>query len=189
MAVRWVVSFAPEDSSSYQWKTPAVERRSWTSQGSSPEQTMTTQDNQVSVDKNTRKAALNRCLEGFGWAVLLIVVGTIWLLPETQLPHGSWLIAAGLIMLGLNAIRYFNGIRMSSFSLVVGIVALIIGLGAFFGVKLPLIAIALIVIGVGILLKAMLEKDSMSRTGHGWNCCGEGQPTGNRDRTGQAVGR
>jgi hypothetical protein len=72
---------------------------------------LTTQNNEVSVVEN-RKIALSRRLEGFSWAVLLIVVGTIWLLPETQLPHGSWLIAAGLIMLGLNAIRYFNRIRM-----------------------------------------------------------------------------
>ncbi len=56
---------------------------------------MTTQQNQVSVDEKTRKDALNRRLEGFGWATLLIVIGTICLLPESQVPHGSWLIAAG----------------------------------------------------------------------------------------------
>ena len=149
---------------------------------------MTTQNNQV-VDENTRKVALSRRLEGFGWAALLIAVGTIWLLPEKQVPHGSWLIAAGLILLGLNAIRYLNRIRMSGFSIVVGIVALTMGLGEFFGLNLPLIAVALIVIGVGILLKTMLEKDSISPVGHGWNCCGQVQHTGNRDRAEQIVGR
>ena len=60
---------------------------------------MTTQGNQISIDENSRKAALNRRLEGIGWGVLLISIGTIWLLPEKQVPQGSWLIAAGLILL------------------------------------------------------------------------------------------
>ncbi|MGE5723809.1 MAG: hypothetical protein ACM34G_01450, partial [Acidobacteriota bacterium] len=114
---------------------------------------MTTQNNQVSVDENTRKMALSKRLEGFGWGALLVVIGTIWLLPESQVPHGSWLIAAGLILLGLNAIRYFNGIKMSGFGLIAGIIALTIGLSEFSGVKMPLIAIAMIVVGAGILLK------------------------------------
>ena len=114
---------------------------------------MSNQGNQIPVDENTRKVALNKRLEDFGWGVLLITIGTIWLLPEKQVPQGSWLIAAGLITLGLNAIRYFNGIKMVGFSLVVGGLALFAGLGAFFSLKLPLLAIALIVIGACSLLK------------------------------------
>ncbi len=136
---------------------------------------MTTQHNQVLVDKNTRKLTMNRRLEGFGWAVLLITIGAIWLLPEKQVPHGSWLMAAGIILLALNAIRHFNGIRMRGFSVVAGIIALIMGLAEFFSLKLPLLAVALIVIGVGIFLKTMFEKDSISHTGHSWSCCGGGQ--------------
>jgi len=150
---------------------------------------MTTQLNQVSDDENARKLALNRRLEGFGWAALLITIGAIWLLPEKQIPRGSWLIAAGVILLGLNVIRYFNGIRMRGFSLFAGIIALIMGLGEFFGGKLPLLAIAPIVIGVGIFLKTMAEKDSISPTGHGWSCCGRGQHTDSQDRAEQAVRR
>jgi hypothetical protein len=153
---------------------------------------MTTQNNQVSVDENTRKVALNKRLEGFGWGALLVVIGTIWLLPESQVPHGSWLITAGLILLGLNAIRYFNGIKMSGFSLIAGLIALTIGLGEFSGVNLPLIAIVMIVAGAGILLKMMLQKGSVSisRAGRGWSCCGQMQDTSTtQDRAGQAVGR
>ncbi len=147
--------------------------------------------NQISVDEKARKDALNRRLEGFGWATLLIVIGTIWLLPENQVPHGSWLIAAGIILLGLNAVRCINGIRMSGFSTVAGFIALTMGLGEFFGVKLPLFAIALIVIGSAILLKMMFEKESHSVTaaGRGWSCCGRMmQEMSSHDRGGQAVG-
>ena len=150
---------------------------------------MTTQGNQISIDENSRKAALNRRLEGIGWGVLLISIGTIWLLPEKQVPQGSWLIAAGLILLGLNAIRYLNAIRVSGFSLVVGILAMLAGLGEFFGLKLPLFAIALIAVGACILLKPLLEKDSISPTGRGWCGCWQWERESNRDRTrGQAVG-
>ena len=124
---------------------------------------MINQVNQRSGDEYTRKATLNSRLEDFGWGVLLITIGAIWLLPEKQVPPGSWLVAAGLIMLGLNVIRYLNRIKMSGFSLVVGILAVFDGLSEFFGLKLPLLAIALIVIGACILIKPLLEKNAISR--------------------------
>ena len=126
---------------------------------------------QASADGTTKRVALERRLEDLGWGVLLIAVGTIWLLPEEHVPHGSWLIAAGLIMLGLNVARFFSGLRTSGFSLVVGILALIAGLGEFFGIGVPLLPIALIVIGAYLLLKPLRYKDSASATGHGWSCC------------------
>ena len=95
---------------------------------------------EISVADSERRMALSRRLEDFGWAVLLIAVGTIWLMPETLVPKGTWLIAAGVIMLGLNVVRRFNGIKMSGFSLFAGVLALLAGLGEFFGLKLPLFA-------------------------------------------------
>lgn len=143
-----------------------------------------------SGDESARRVALNKHLEDIGWGVLLITIGTIWLVPVKLIPQGSWLIAAGLIMLGINAIRYFNGIKMSGFSLVVGILALFAGVGAFFSLNLPLFAIALIVIGACMLLKPLLEKDSTSPATQGWCCCGPGEHESTQDRArGQAVGR
>ena len=132
---------------------------------------------------------MSKRLEDFGWAVLLIGIGTIWLVLDKMIPQGSWLIAVGVILLGLNAIRSFNGLRMRVFSLVVGIVALIIGVGGFLGVKLPLFPIALIVIGVGMLLKPLFEKDSVSAFSRGWCCCGQGEHEVNQDAVrGRATG-
>ncbi len=101
-----------------------------------------------SADCLSERVALERRFEDMGWGVLLLAIGTIWLVPEEHVPHGSWLIAAGLILLGLNAARFFRGIKMSGFSLVAGILALIAGLGEFFGVGVPLFPIALIVVGL-----------------------------------------
>ena len=136
---------------------------------------MTNQNNSTTVDVQKKKEQLDARLGDIGWAVLLITIGTIWLLPEKQVPQGSWLIAAGLILIGLNAVRYFNGIRMSGFSLVLGTVTLLAGIGTFFAWNLPLFAIALIVIGVCMLLKPVVGRGSAFPVRHG--CCCE-WPTG-----------
>lgn len=148
---------------------------------------MNTQEKQVSVSDEAKKAALSRRLENFGWGVLLIAIGTIWLVPERLVPPGALLIAIGLIMLGLNAVRYFTGIAMHCFSLVIGVFALAAGAGEFFGLKVSLFAIALIVIGVAILLRPLVEKESHWHAGRGWSCCGAGEQDGHAPR--QGMGR
>ena len=131
---------------------------------------MSTQENQMQVDDNATKAVLNERLEGIGWAVLLITSGIIWLLPESQVPPGSWLVAAGVILLGLNAVRAAYGIRLNGFSLGVGILALLAGLGDFYNFKLPLVPIVLILIGVFLLLNALRARVPTSTTRNRW--CG-----------------
>ena len=125
---------------------------------------------QASADAN--RIALERRFEDLGWGVLLTVVGTIWLLPDEDVPHGGWLIAAGLIMLGLNTARFFSGLRTSGLSIVVGALALIAGLGEFFGIGVPILPIALILIGTYSLLKPLRYKDAAARPDQGWSCCG-----------------
>ena len=61
--------------------------------------------------------------------------------------EGTWLVGAGLIMLGLNAARYYTGIKMSRFSIALSIIALAIGLTDFFGLDLPLVPILIILFG------------------------------------------
>jgi hypothetical protein len=58
---------------------------------------------------------------------------------------------------------------MKGLSLVVGILALFAGLGAAFGVDLPLFAISLIVIGLCILLKPLIEGHAVT------GCCGSAE--------------
>ncbi len=150
---------------------------------------MTTQNNQTS-DESARKAVLSRRVEGIGWGVLLLTIGTIWLLPAKQVPEGSWLIAVGFILLGLNAIRYAYALSVSGFSLVIGILALLAGLGEFYGVKLPLFPVALIAVGAGLLLKRVFEKDSVPTAGSDWCPCWPGEQESHRDAAqGKAAGR
>lgn len=59
----------------------------------------------------------------------------------------------GLIMLGLSLARYLNGLRVSNFTVVLGIFALLLSVGGMTGVNLPFFPILLILIGADILVK------------------------------------
>lgn len=107
-------------------------------------------DNQPLVENRASdKRALDRQLERLGWALFLIMLGGLWLIPNV--PGGVWLVGVGLIMLGLNVARYFNGIRMHTFTSVLGAAALLLGVADLLGWGLPVLPILLIVIGASIV--------------------------------------
>lgn len=120
---------------------------------------MSTRDNPPTNIQRAGEQVLNKRLERIGWALFLIMIAGIALVPDEQIPAGTWLIGVGLIMLGINAARYLNGIKMSGFTIVLGILALGSGLGDFVGVSLPLFPILLILIGANIILRPLFEKE------------------------------
>ena len=106
------------------------------------------------------KRALDRQLEGAGWALLLIMIGGLWLIPNV--PEGVWLIGAGLIMVGVNIVRYLYGIRMRTFSSMLGALALVLGIADLFGLGLPVLPALLVLIGASILFSVFAP--NVSRT-------------------------
>ncbi len=117
----------------------------------------------MSVQVQDDKTTMNKRFESIAWGLFLIMLGGLWLVPNSMLPNGMWGIGVGLIMLGLNYARYRNGIPMSNFTLVVGGLALLTGIAAFFNTDLPLFPILLILIGVGMLLKWNTGKETASK--------------------------
>lgn len=103
------------------------------------------------------KETLNQRLEAIGWGLFLITIGMLWLAPAGFVPEGTWLIVAGVIMLGVNGVRYFNAIKMSGMGLVLGTLAIVFGVGEFMGLELPFVAVLLIVFGVGIILRPWID--------------------------------
>ncbi len=120
---------------------------------------MSVQQSQMKNVPLTDKQILNKRLESIGWALFLIMLGGLGLVPKEQVPEGIWSIGVGLIMLGLNAARYLNQIKMSTFTIVLGFLALLTGVGELMGMDLPVLAILLIIIGAGMILKPMFEKE------------------------------
>jgi hypothetical protein len=104
------------------------------------------------------KVLLNKRLESIAWGLFLIMLGCQAFVPAEQVNEGFWSIGVGFILLGLNAARYSNQIRMSGFTTILGIIALLSGVGELAGVDLPGLAILLILLGAHLLLKPWLEE-------------------------------
>lgn len=104
------------------------------------------------------KVALNKRLEMIGWGLFLVMLGGFALVPGDLVAKGFWSIGVGLIMLGLNAARYFNGIKMSGFTTVLGIISLISGTAQLLGMDMLEGALLLILLGSYLLLKPYFDK-------------------------------
>src|SRR5512142_1014411 len=107
------------------------------------------------------KAALNKRLETFGWGFFLILLGGFMFIPDTTISKGVWSIAIGLIFLGLNAARYFNGIRMSGFTTFLGILSLISGVVQLLGWKSLDGAFFLIILGAYLILRPWFDRHQL----------------------------
>ena len=92
--------------------------------------------------------------EEIALALVLIMTGALWLAPKAMFPEGTWLAGVGLIVLGLNAARRVCGLKTSGFGIIVGLIAFAAGIGRIVGQELPLIPILLIVLGVGLVIRA-----------------------------------
>ena len=102
--------------------------------------------------EDPRKLSLDRRLAVSFWGLLFILTGAIWLFPQ-QVPEGSWLVGVGLILLALNFTRYVKGIPVRVLATILGGVALALGLAQLAGANLPLVPLALIVVGASIIFE------------------------------------
>jgi hypothetical protein len=104
------------------------------------------------------KAALNKRLETIFWGLFLIMLGGWAFIPAQMVPKGAWSVGVGFLLLGLNAARYFNKIRMSGFTTVLGILAVLGGIGDMLGWADMGGAVLLIVLGAYLILKPWFEE-------------------------------
>jgi len=124
--------------------------------GEKPEEKEEEIKKEITVDEE--KAALNKRLETMGWGMFLIMLGGFMFVPEEIIKGGWWSIGVGLIFLGLNAARYFNGLRMSGFTTFLGIVSVLGGILDLIGLEGINGAVLLIVLGGYLVLKPYFDK-------------------------------
>ena len=110
----------------------------------------------VVVDEE--KAALNKRLETMAWGFFLIMLGGFFFVPQETVSKGVWSIGVGVIMLGLNVARYFNRIKMSGFTTVLGILSILGGMLQLVGMEGYDGAILLIILGAYVIAKPWIEK-------------------------------
>ena len=110
-------------------------------------------------DKSFQNEKLHqtRDFDAIAWGVFFILWGVTELFPA--LPNGTGALGIGLILLGLNAARHLAGLPTSSFTIAVGILALVWGGLDLAGVllslpfEIPVFAILLVVLGVIVLAR------------------------------------
>lgn len=107
---------------------------------------------------NPEKVELNKRMETIAWGCFLIMLGGFMFVPKDRAPEGLWSIGVGAIMLGLNAARYFNQIRMSGFTTVLGLLSVIGGVVQLFGVKNLEGAFLLIILGTYLVIKPWFDR-------------------------------
>ncbi len=97
-------------------------------------------------------ARTNRNIETLAWGALFVWWGITLLI---KFPSGVGLLGVGLILLGANAVRYSQGIRINGFSACIGVLALVWGglelAGAALPFELPVFAVLLIALGATVV--------------------------------------
>jgi hypothetical protein len=128
----------------------------------------TMEETRVATTPDVQRAVSKR-LDELAWALFLILIGAIWLLPAGTVPEGTWLVGAGLILLGVNAARGLKGIQVSGLAIALGVLALVAGLSHLAGVKVPVFAILFILMGASIILRPLVEgkRDKLRFGSHG----------------------
>lgn len=116
------------------------------------------EDAKIEASIDPEKAALNKRLETIAWGFFLIMLGGFMFVPEEIVRGGYWSIGVGLIMLGLNAARYYNGLKMSGFTTFLGILSVIGGILDLSGLEGINGAILLVVLGGYLILKPWFDQ-------------------------------
>ncbi len=96
-------------------------------------------------------------LTTLAWGLFFVLIGVAWAASSTYGINAVPYIAfgAGLILIGLNLARMGMGMRLSKFSLFIGIVALAFGGSAIIGYSVPLFETIIILIGLFIIAEAV----------------------------------
>ena len=127
----------------------------------------TTQAEPPAIIQDPEKMALNKRLVLIAWGFFLIfLVGFIFafifgyhdLVNNIFWSIGIWSIGVGVIMLGLNVTRYFYKIKMSGFTTILGILALISGFAQLFGLVAYEWVFLLILLAAYLILRPWLNK-------------------------------
>ncbi|MBN2086749.1 hypothetical protein JW758_00205 [Candidatus Peregrinibacteria bacterium] len=117
----------------------------------------------MNLSNKIKKFMLNARLESIAWALFLIMIGFFWLYPEGTFPKDAWLLGTGVILLGLNIVRSSLDIHISSFTVILGIIALIAGLDDFIGFEIPIVPILIIIFGISILIGPSIIKHNCKK--------------------------
>ncbi len=109
------------------------------------------------VNNAKRSAIDNKVLDGLAWGCFLILLGLIWF-ASTLYPidTGAYVaIGIGIILVVVNLTRLAIGIKVSKFSLFIGVLAFALGTAGLIGYSLHLVPTIIILIGLFIVAEGL----------------------------------
>ncbi len=116
------------------------------------------------VQNRNRSFIDNKVLDGLAWGSFFILLGLVWFISASySIDAGAYVtVAIGLILIGINLIRLNVGIKVSKFSLFIGLIAFALGGAGIIGYSLPLVPMVIILIGLFIVAEG-LQKATRKR--------------------------
>ncbi len=108
------------------------------------------ENNEIFEIKLKERRELER-YEKIGWGLFLVMLGAIWLFPDSVVPEGTFMFGVGIILFGINLVKYSKGYRVNGFTIFLGLVALIAGLSSLLGRSVDIFPLVLILWGISII--------------------------------------
>src|SRR3990172_7414230 len=105
--------------------------------------------------RNVPQRSLEDRLDDIAWGLLFLLLAAL-ALPSGTVEYAA-VAAVGALMLGLNVARHAAGVRVRWFSMVLGFVALVAGVGAMGGAKIDVFALTFAVLGVVSIVGAIIR--------------------------------
>jgi hypothetical protein len=116
--------------------------------------------------QNTNRSIIdNKVLDGIAWGLFFILLGLVWFVSTNNysIDAGQYVaVGVGIILIGINLIRLGVGIKVSKFSLFIGLIAFALGGAGIIGISLPLVPMVIILIGLFIVAEG-LQKATRNR--------------------------
>jgi hypothetical protein len=107
------------------------------------------------------RAMLNLRLIKLSWALFLILIGTSWILVKLPWINGDQMwaliyVGSGGILLLLNLLRYIYKLNISRFTIGLGVIGILNGVGNYYAPgSIPIWAAVVLIIGFSMLLGAL----------------------------------
>jgi hypothetical protein len=103
---------------------------------------------------NTKRRAIdNKVLDAIAWGSFFILLGLVWFASSIySIDTGAWVaVGVGIILMAINLTRLSVGIKISKFSLFIGVLAFALGGAGLIGYSLELMPTMILLLGVFIV--------------------------------------
>ncbi len=112
-----------------------------------------------------QKSTTNRVLDAIAWGVFAVLLGAGWMASSYyQVDTGIYVaLGVGFILITLNVVRIALGVRVSRFSLFIGLLALALSGTGLLGFALPFVPTVVVLVGLFIVAEALQKANSEKR--------------------------